>query len=115
MCNLGGDHVSASQLDLGAVRNGEVCEAPAGDDTAREGAQGRRRPQAVPQDLGARAGIELAHDQALATLRLASPLGQGAALVRLVELQAALITDLRNRVASLEGREEIRRALGGFP
>jgi hypothetical protein len=47
-------------------------------------------------------GVDLALDRALQDLAAAAPLGQAAALIRLVELQAALLRDARNRLAALE-------------
>jgi hypothetical protein len=48
-------------------------------------------------------GVDFALDRALQDLAAAGPLGQAAALIRLAELQAALLRDVRNRLAALEG------------
>ena len=60
-------------------------------------------------------GINLSHDRLLVSLAAASPLAQPAILFRLVEIQGALIRDLRNRLALLEGRQAMRQAFGVWP
>lgn len=88
----GGDHEgeggALSQRDHRPVRDGQICHAAS---------ENLRLRTAAPQE-----GVDQAHDRAVIDLKAAPPLVQAAALVRLVELQAALIVDLRNRVRALE-------------
>jgi hypothetical protein len=114
MCSLGGDHVSASQLDLGAVRDGQTSEAAAGDNRA-QGAQGGRS-QGVPEPIDPMAALldryALDLDGAL------GPIECGEAFKVAVRGLFPFVRDLRNRaqdlerrVAELEGHIALRSAM----